>query len=336
MKAAVIGSGVAGLACAIELAGRGVTVEVFERASGIGADACSWYAGGMLAPWCERENAEEAVVVHGAEAIAWWEKHAGGVSRNGSLVIAPARDTGELKRFAARTTGFDWLDENEISRLEPDLHGRFRKALYFAEEAHLDPRLALEALKRNLSGQGVAFHFGEDVEPEAVEADVVFDCRGLAARKAHADLRGVKGEMLLIRSKDIALQRPVRLVHPRIPLYIVPRGDGLFMVGATMIESDERGRITARSMVELLNGAYAIHPAFGEAEIVEIGTDVRPAFPDNLPRVRQRGRIVHVNGLYRHGFLLAPAAARMAARLVAEPSYVPEFMDEDQRERATA
>lgn len=336
MKAAVVGSGVAGLACAVELVEHGVAVEVFERAGGIGGDACSWYAGGMLAPWCERENAEEAVVVHGVEAIGWWEKHTGGVTRQGSLVVAPARDTGELKRFSARTTGFEWIDEGRISLLEPDLHGRFRKALYFADEAHLDPRLGLEALRQTLSDRGVVFHFDQDVQPETVEADAVFDCRGLAAREAHGDLRGVKGEMLLIRSKDVALQRPVRLVHPRIPLYIVPRGDGLFMVGATMIESDERGRITARSMVELLNGAYAIHPAFGEAEIIEIGTDVRPAFPDNLPRIRRRGRVVHMNGLYRHGFLLAPAAARMAARLVTDPSFVPEFMDEDQRQRTTA
>ncbi|MEM7238031.1 MAG: FAD-dependent oxidoreductase, partial [Pseudomonadota bacterium] len=88
-----------------------------------------------------------------------------------------------------------------------------------------------------------------------------------------------------------------------------------FMLGATMIESADRGRITARSMLELLGAAYALHPAFGEADVVEIGVDARPAFPDNLPRVvRQNGRI-HVNGLYRHGFLLAPAMARRAVDL---------------------
>jgi glycine oxidase len=88
------------------------------------------------------------------------------------------------------------------------------------------------------------------------------------------------------------------------------------MVGATMIESGERSRVTARSMVELLNAAYALHPAFAEAEIVEIGADARPAFPDNLPRVRQEGRTLFLNGLYRHGFLLSPALARIAAELL--------------------
>ena len=103
------------------------------------------------------------------------------------------------------------------------------------------------------------------------------------------DLRGVKGEMLVVRCRDVALSRPVRLLHPRFPLYIVPRGEHLFMVGATMIESDDRGRVTARSLVELLNAAYALHPAFAEAEIIELGCDARPAFPDNLPRIRRHG-----------------------------------------------
>ena len=71
-----------------------------------------------------------------------------------------------------------------------------------------------------------------------------------------------------------------------------------------------------RSAVELLNAAYALHPAFGEAEIVELGADLRPAFPDNLPDVRRSGRVLHVNGLFRHGFLLAPAMARRAAEAV--------------------
>ena len=65
------------------------------------------------------------------------------------------------------------------------------------------------------------------------------------------------------------------MLHPRRPVYVVPRGDGLFMVGATMIENEERSRVTARSIVELINSAYAIHPAFAEAEIVETG--LRPA-----------------------------------------------------------
>src|SRR2546430_14762203 len=88
------------------------------------------------------------------------------------------------------------------------------------------------------------------------------------------------------------------------------------MVGATMIESDQGTRISARSMLELLSAAYALHPAFGEAEIVEIGTGVRAAVADNLPRLRRHGETLYVNGLYRHGLLIAPALAPRAAEVV--------------------
>ncbi|HEY9568074.1 MAG TPA: FAD-dependent oxidoreductase, partial [Thalassobaculum sp.] len=99
-------------------------------------------------------------------------------------------------------------------------------------------------------------------------------------------------------------------------VYVVPRGNGLYMVGATMIETGSAGPITARSMMELLNAAYALHPAFGEAEIVETGVGIRPAYPDNLPRVSRDGGMISVNGLHRHGFLLAPSMAQRAAELV--------------------
>jgi glycine oxidase len=165
----------------------------------------------------------------------------------------------------------------------------------------------------------------------------VLDCSGLAARCQLSDLRGVKGEMLLVRLPELHLTRPVRLLHPRLPLYVVPRGQGLYMVGATMIESDEATRISARSMLELLSAAYALHPAFGEAQIIEIGTGVRAAFPDNLPRLRRCGGALHVNGLYRHGFLLAPAMARRAADVLLEGRHYPEVMDdEDSGERRLA
>ncbi len=107
----------------------------------------------------------------------------------------------------------------------------------------------------------------------------------------------------------------MQLLHPRVPLYVVPWGDGLFMIGATLIETEDAGPVSVRSALELLGGAYAVHPAFAEAEIIDLGVGVRPAFPDNVPRavVREDGRHIFVNGAYRHGFLLAPVLARAVA-----------------------
>ena len=326
MRATIIGAGVAGLTCAVEFAERGVSVEVLERSNGIGPASCSWYAGGMLAPWCEREHSTDLISTLGERSLHWWRKRFPGTVQRGTLVIAQGRDVTELTRLSRRTMGFEWLDGNGIGAIEPQLAGRFNAALLFKNEAHLDPREALQSLAHRLIELGGTIRFGASNAAASIDAGVIVDCTGLAAREALTDLRGVKGEMLILRSPEMTLTRPVRMLHPRTPVYVVPRSDGAFMVGATMIESDDAKRITARSMLQLLNAAYALHPAFGEAEVIEIGTQVRPAFPDNLPRIRQHGRTLYINGFYRHGFLLAPAFAQMAASIVLEDRRYPEIM----------
>lgn len=326
MRVLVKGAGVAGLTAAHELFARGMEVDVWERGDRAGVGA-SGLAGGMLAPFCEREAACEAVLQQGLQAADWWETAVPGcVARMGTLVLANPRDTGELARFAARTRGYEWLGEEEIATLEPSLAGRFRKGLFFREESHLDPRATLAALHRKLEDAGVSFRFGVKEEPSTQRFEQVVDCTGAAAIDDVPQLRGVRGEMLYLSTPEVALSRPVRLLHPRHPLYVVPRGEGLFMVGATMIENDDAGPVSARSLMELLNAAYALHPAFGEARVVETGVGVRPAFADNLPRVVKDGALLRINGLYRHGFLLSPALAREAADRI--------LMDSEQRRRA--
>lgn len=316
MRVGVIGAGVAGLVAAHELARHGARVEIFERGDCVGEQSCARFAGGMLAPWCERESAEPAVLEMGRQALAWWPRHVPETTCGGTVVVATRRDAGQLDRFACHTSHYQWLDDEGLAALEPALAGRFGRALHFADEAHLDPRRALVTLAERLGTMGVPIHFGVDGTSADIHADAVLDCRGLAARDTLDDLRGVRGEMLLLRSRDIVLSRPVRLLHPRFALYVVPRADGVFMIGATQLESAASGPVTARSAMELLNAAYALHPAFGEAQILELGVGVRPAFPDNFPRVVQRGRTFYLNGLYRHGFLLAPALAGQAVRAI--------------------
>jgi glycine oxidase len=151
---------------------------------------------------------------------------------------------------------------------------------------------------------------------ESAAPAVLIDCRGWSARDALDDLRGVRGEMLLVRTGELRLSRPVRLLHPRIPLYVVPRADGVFMIGATMIESAEKAGMSVRSAIELLNAAFTLHPAFGEAEILEMSAEVRPAFADNEPRMVERNGRLFLNGAYRHGYLLAPYLGAQAAETV--------------------
>lgn len=333
MRVLVKGAGVAGLTTAFELATRGATVTVAETRHGLGGNA-SWFAGGMLAPWCECESAEQPVLDLGRDAADWWDAATPGqVTRAGTLVVAAPRDAGELDRFASRTSGHRRVDEHEIALLEPDLAGRFRRGFLFPDEAHLDPRQAMAALHDRLAALGVEFHFGVDAS-QVSGFDRQIDCTGMAA--VDDRLRGVRGEMLILRTRDVSLSRPVRLLHPRFPLYVVPRADHRFMIGATMIESQSGGSVTVRSMMELLSAACALHPAFGEAGIIETGVGIRPAFSDNLPRVEARGDTIAINGLYRHGFLLAPAMARQAAEIIFRHDEPVELVHEIDRKRRNA
>ena len=306
----ILGAGVAGLCAATVLAERGLQVQVVD--SGQRGGGASWLAGGMLAPFVESESAPPEVARLGARAADWWAARVPGVLRRGTLVLAPPRDRAELDRFAARTTGHERIGPDRIAGLEPDLAGRFGTALYYPDEAHLDPRVALKALADGLRNRGVTLRYDTHLPPD--QADI--DCRGIAARDALPGLRAVRGEMLLLQCPDVALSRPVRLLHPRFPVYVVPRGKGLFMIGATMIETDATGPITLRSASELMSAAFTLHPGFAEAAIVEMGNGLRPAWPDNVPRVSKAAGRLHLNGLYRHGFLTAPALAGQLADML--------------------
>lgn len=323
-KISILGSGVAGLSVAAELHQRGEDVQVIDPNGAPREHTCSWWAGGMLSPECEGVIAEDSIVRHGRFAAEWWSTQGAELQQNGTLVVALGRDIEELNNFSRRLSVGVKIEGQQLTDFEPHLAEQFEQALFVNSEAHLNPRKTLQGLYRRLKSQGVKFTM--NTKPDGH----VIDCRGLAASDHLHDLRGVKGEMVIVKSSDVVLHRPVRLLHPRFPLYIVPRGGGVFMLGATQVESNERGRPTVRSVVELLNAAYALHSAFAESELLEVGVDARPAFPDNLPRIRRTQERVYVNGLFRHGFMLAPALARMTADLMLEGK-IPEDFYEDQR-----
>ncbi|WP_406721329.1 MULTISPECIES: FAD-dependent oxidoreductase [Thioclava] len=303
----ILGAGVAGLTTAQELTTRGARVQIIDPHGAPGPHGCSWWAGGMLAPHCESEISDEIVVRHGLRAADWWAKAGVPVTHRGTLVVTLARDRRELDRFARRTDGHCWLDAAGIAALEPDLADRHERGLFFGTEAHIEPRVALAVLREGLADKGV------EIMPDAPHQGRLVDCRGLEARDHLPALRGVRGEMVVLRCPQIGLSRPVRLLHPRYPLYIVPRGNGIFMLGASQLEGDSRGPSTLRSTVELLNAAFALHPAFAEAEVLELGANARPGFADNIPRVVVGADRVFVNGLFRHGYLMSPALAMTAA-----------------------
>lgn len=315
-KITIAGAGILGLWQALALARRGHEVRVLETTAVPFAATASRYAGAMIAPWCEGEAAPPLVRDHGIEAARLWRGLDLGLVENGSLVVASARDAGELTRFARMTTGHTMLDAGQLASLEPMLADRFARALHYPGEAHMTTPETLARLVAVARASGAQFFFGAPFDPDAEAADgIVLDCRGMAARHTLKNLRGVRGERLIVRSSEVTLARPVRLLHPRHPLYVVPWSEHRFLIGATVIESEDSSAVTVRSALELLGLAYALHPAFGEAEILEMGAGIRPAFPDNVPRViaEPGGRLYRVNGAFRHGFLLAPILAEVVA-----------------------
>ncbi|MGY0572190.1 FAD-dependent oxidoreductase [Bradyrhizobium sp. RDM12] len=310
----IIGAGIAGAWQALLFAQAGHAVTLHERSDGAMTDATSHWAGGMLAPYCEAEVAEPVISRLGLRSLDIWRRELPDTPFNGSLVVAHPRERNDFERFARMTEGHRRLDAAGLAALEPSLEGRFRDALFFPTEGHVEPRRVLPKLHERIVAAGGTIRFGSDVSAADLAnlnpKSIVIDCRGLSAREDQPELRGVKGEMILIETGEVRLSRPVRLIHPRWPLYVIPREDNLFMLGATSIEAEDTG-VSVRSALELLGAAYAVHPAFGEARIVEFGSGLRPAYPDNLPRIGVRGGNISVNGLYRHGFLLAPALAEL-------------------------
>jgi glycine oxidase len=313
----IIGAGIAGSWQALLFAQAGHAVTLLDRGDAATAHGASHWAGGMLAPWCEAEASEPVITRLGIRSLDLWRSHLPETPFNGSLVVAHARDRADFDRFARLTSDYERLDADGVAQLEPSLDGRFREALFFPAEGHVEPRAVLPKLHAGIAAAGGAIRFDSEQDPAAhpQDCDILIDCRGLAARDRLPGLRGVKGEMIIVETGEVALARPVRLIHPRWPLYVIPRADHRFMIGATSIESEDTG-VSVRSALELLTAAYAVHPAFGEARIVEFGAGLRPALPDNLPRIAANSARISVNGLYRHGFLLAPALAELTLAYV--------------------
>jgi glycine oxidase len=305
----IIGAGVAGAWQALLFVAAGHAVTLHERSDAAMTLSTSHWAGGMLAPWCEAETSEPVISRLGIRSLDLWREHFPDTSFNGSLVVAHPRDRSDFERFARLTSGHRRLDAQALRELEPSLEGRFREGLFYPDEGHVEPRRVLPELHARIAKAGGRIKFDSDVAAEEIDG-IVIDCRGLAARDTQPSLRGVKGEMIIVETDEVELSRPVRLIHPRWPLYVIPRGDNRFMLGATSIEAEDSG-VSVRSALELLGAAYAVHPAFAEARIVEFGSGLRPAYSDNLPRIAIDQQKISVNGLYRHGFLLAPALAEL-------------------------
>lgn len=330
---AIAGAGLLGRLLAWQLLRRGHKVELFEAGSLDQPAAAAWTAAGMVSPLSEAVVSDAGVYRMGMFALEQWprwlaqfseqKKAAPLFCKRGSLVIAHPQDLGDLRQFQQdlkhvlpQAENYRWLEGGEIQQLEPDLNPIFAQGLMLQDEAHLDNRGLLALLLKEIIALGVNCHSHCAVQVEAGRIqtgsgkqvfDWVIDCRGMGAKAQQPNLRGVRGETLHVETREVTLQRPVRLMHPRYQLYIVPKPDHRFVIGATQIESEDRSPMSLQSSLELSSALYTLAPAFAEARILEQGVNLRPAFMDNNPQVSVAPGLISANGLFRHGYLLAPA-----------------------------
>ncbi len=307
---AIVGAGLIGRLFGFHLVKDGHTVTIYERDARDKPSSSSYVAASMLAPLSEYPESDPLICTLARRSLRAWPglltelnvPHA----FDGSVAVAHAQDLPLLTKFqstlkGAGLKGVHELTAKELVELEPGLADRFSTGLLLQGEGWLDNRALLDALESRCG----EISFECPVNPSDLRGDVVIDCRG--ADSDDPTLRGVRGEVVRMRAPEVQLKRPIRLMHPKYQLYISPRPNNVFVVGATQIESASRSAISVRSALELLSAAYTVHPGFAEAEILELGVGIRPAYPDNQPRVRWQKGCLSVNGLYRHGFLVAPA-----------------------------
>jgi glycine oxidase len=350
----IAGAGLAGRLLAWQWLRGGHQVTLFDRDSGEGDQAAGHVAAAMLAPVSEMLACGSEILDPGLRSPAQWrswieqlEQDTGQtvpMQQQGSLVVAHSQDRAELNWFyrkletsALEAGQYRRVRGQELHQLEAGLSS-FEEGLFFPSEGCLDNRVLFKVLaqairqhsKANwLTGQEVA-----SVEAGLIETtdsahsfseqvfDLAVDCRGFGGKPQLDQFRGVRGEVIRVHAPDVAFTRPVRLMHPRYQLYVAPRADHCYVIGATELESESEAEVSVRSSLELMSALYSLHSGFGEATVLEASARCRPTFSDNRPRLIAEDGLLRVNGLYRHGFLMAPALINSALNWVesgAEP-----------------
>lgn len=341
----IAGAGVLGRLLAWQLGRAGHAVTVFDPAPGPQAPAtgslngrsehaAGFTAAGMLSPIAELDNAGPVMARLGWRSLALWRGIAADLraagcttplfAQHGSLLLAHGSDRGTAQRVLARLDAATALagelpapqplDRAALADLEPAIAPGLH-AWLLPQEAQVMSRDLLTALA--VHAPNLHWCWSERVtrveqgritlaDGDVLSFDLAIDTRGIGARPDMA-VRGVRGEVVWLHAPGVRLQRPVRLLHPRHRVYIVPRPGDRFVVGASEIESEDRSPVSLRSAVELMAAAHSAVPELAEARIVHMEANLRPALPDNEPRIDPADGLLRINGLFRHGWLIAPA-----------------------------
>jgi len=330
----IIGSGLIGRLLSWRLIQAGHAVDILSSDDKQGSDSAAYIAAAMIAPATEAVTAEPKVNEIGLQSLKLWPQWLKELpeqifyQNHGTLVVAHAGDKAELERYQRRADhvlnkgAFEQLDQQQLAEKEADLADNFDHAMWFENEACLDNRQLFQSLGKVLNQQCdwqqcepikslsdevieqlSQQHFSKPLE----SYDSVIDCRGNGARQDLADLRSVRGEVIRVHAPEVSFQHCIRLMHPRYPFYLAPRPNNEYVLGATVVESDDRSPVSVRSGLELMSALYSLHKGFAEARVLEMASHCRPGLSNNMPTIKRSSWGFHLNGFYRHGYLFGPA-----------------------------
>jgi len=339
MKIGIAGAGLLGRLLAWQWSKAGHTVHLFEKGDDSGHSSAGWIAAGMLSVEAEIETISPELYSEMQKARGVWLNWIADLSVpvdlrcNGSLLVAHRRDEQELKRFSAllhrassSDNRFELCDRATLQLHEPQLSSTVTSGMWLPHEGAIDTEQLYVALTQAMNDCGVIWKTHAEVisvKPHNIVTehasnffDWAIDCRGIGAIPEFPGLRGVRGELIKVHAPEVELTHPIRLLHPRYPVYIVPRRNHCYVLGASEIEGSDVSAVSVRTTLELLSAAYSVHSGFSEARVLAMQTGIRPALWDHQPGFRYAKGLLRINGLYRHGYTLTPYCFQQASQFM--------------------
>lgn len=316
LKIGIAGCGLMGSLLAFKLLQQGHAVSIYEEKMPCHPKQAAIVAAGMISPYSELPVMNQQVFQLGRRSLQLWPEYVkalnieSALKLKGTIALSLPQHQQTLTHFVKKI--LHQYPHSNIQTIE-----QFNGSYFFAEEGAIDTEMFMTTLIKTVKKlNGSIFENTKIIDVknakiftdnQRFDFDYTLDCRGSGANSNFTDLRKVRGEIIQVFAPEVDIVHPLRIFGSRKITYIVPRNHGKYIIGASEIESDDDSEISVRTLSELLAVSYQVHPGFAEARLIKTSTACRPALNDNLPKIIFKNRTLAVNGLYRHGYLLAPA-----------------------------